>query len=213
MTRAAHPCAGLLILTPLFLALPQATGGGNEAGRTKEGLAAFRKYLGQKHPSKKWQTGPSRLDAPAVRAAYGTQRFYFVFSRPPLPPGANLEGGQEAHQQRLKEFSQTHISVTARVDDQDRVVPLLRAADFNTGLMKVADEQDARTAAAAILSLYGHDQVPPGEVSPREVTVTRTDKGWSCQVQRRNAYQGDVTLDANGKCTAVSKVYAGPLPS
>ena len=68
------------------------------------------------------------------------------------------------------------------------------------------------TAAAAILSVYGADRVGPGAVAVKDVKTTKNGKGWSCQVQKFNAFQGMVTFNVDGKCTSVSKVYAGPLP-
>lgn len=59
----------------------------DEAARTKEGLEAFQSFLKKTYPEKKWQQGPSRLDSPALKAAYPGQRLYFVYSTPPLPPG------------------------------------------------------------------------------------------------------------------------------
>jgi hypothetical protein len=180
--------------------------------RAKDGLSAFQAYLKDHYADKKWQTGPDQLDAPAIRAAYGKARFYYVFSAPPLPPGANIGSVQEAYRRRLEEFRKTYISLTVRVDDDGKVIPLTKADDFNAGLMKVAGDDDARTAAAAVLSMWGEDRVGPGAVDPKDVMVTRSDKGWSCVVQRQNAFQGAVTFNADGQCTAVSKTYMGPLP-
>ena len=202
MSRTMRALAAALLLLPGLAA----------RAADDDGLNAFQAYLKDHYADQKWQTGPDRLDAPAVRAAYGKQRFYYVFSAPPLPPGANIPSLQEAFRRRMEEFRKTYISLTARVDEDGKVVPLVQAADFNAGLMKVAGDDDARTAAAAILSLYGQDRVGPGAVDPKEVLVTRGDKGWSCQVQRPNAFQGAVTFDADGQCTAVSKTYTGPLP-
>ena len=39
-------------------------------------------------PGKKWQTGPEFMDSEEIRKAFGKQRFYYVFSSPPMPPGA-----------------------------------------------------------------------------------------------------------------------------
>src|SRR5579872_4687837 len=183
-----------------------------EAARGKEGLAAFRAYLKKQYPDKKWQAGPSRLDSPALRAAYGGQRFYFVFSRPPLPPGANLGGVQDAYRRKVEEIRKNYVSLTARVDDRGQVVPLRKPKDYNGGLKKVASDNDARAASAAILSLYGSGQISPGVVKVSEVRVTKSDKGWSYRVNRPRAFQGAVTFDPEGQCTGVSKVYTGPRP-
>lgn len=177
-----------------------------------EGLDLFRTYLKKTFPDKKWQQGPSLLDSPALRTAYPGQRFYFVYSTPPLPPGANLPSVQEAHRRQVEEIRKHYISVTVRVDRTGRVIPLRTPADYNGGLRKVASEDDARTAAAAILSLYGCDQVAPAAVDPKEIVVTRSDKGWSCQSKDSGLFRGTVSFDKEGHCTSISKVYSGPLP-
>jgi hypothetical protein len=199
------------LLAAALLFLPALAARAADDDAAKAGLEAFQAYLKDHYADKKWQTGPDRIDASAVRDAYGKQRFYCVFSAPPLPPGANIREIQEAYRRRLAEFNQTFISLTVRVDEAGKVVPLAKAEDFNAGLMKVAGDDDARTAAAAILSLWGEDMVGPGAVAPKDIKVTRSDKGWSCVVQHKT-FQGTVTFNADGQCTAVSKTYTGPLP-
>ncbi len=61
-----------------------------DAEQTKADLADFRAYLEKNHAGKKWQAGPARLDSPELRKAYEKRRLYYVFSAPPLPPGAAL---------------------------------------------------------------------------------------------------------------------------
>ncbi len=180
----------------------------NGSERTKEDLAAFKSYLEKKAAEKKWQTGPARIDSDEVRKSYEKRRFYYVFSAPPLPPGANTPEVQKAYQQRLEEFRKNYISLTVSIDDQGKIA----LADYNQGLMKIKTDEDAQTAAAAILSLHASERVGPGPVAAKDVTVTKSEKGWSCRVVKRNAYQGSVTFDAAGKYTGVSKIYAGPLP-
>lgn len=186
--------------------------GDDEAARTREGLDAFRAYLKKEYPDKKWQQGPSRLDSPALRAAYGNQRFYVVYSSPPLPPGANIKDVQDAYRRQVEDIRTNYLSLTVRVDDKGRVAPLLKPEDYDGGLMKVAGDEDARTAAATILSLLGCDHVAPAAVESKDVAVTRTDKGWSCQSNGKGSFQGTVIFDADGKCTAVAKSYFGPYP-
>src|SRR5262245_57692038 len=108
--RANLLVAGLVVLAGG--GLPAAPVEGKEAGekQTREDLAAFKAYLEKNHPGKKWQTGPSRVDTPEVRRAYGKRRFYYVFSSPPLPPGVNLPEAIQAYQRRVKEFQETFIS-------------------------------------------------------------------------------------------------------
>ena len=103
--------------------------------------------------------------------------------------------------------------MTIRIDAQERMAPLYEVEDYNQGLMRVTTDDDARISAAAILSLYGSDRVGPGIVTAKEVTVTRSENGWTCSVFRKNAFRGAVVFDKDGKCVSMMKVYAGPLPS
>lgn len=178
--------------------------------QTKEDLTAFKEFLKKTHDGKKWQSGPLRIDSDEIRKAYPKQRFYFVHSSPPLPPGAPI--ALEAYQKRMEEFRRDFISVTARIDDAGKITPQQKPDDYNTGLMKVASDDDAKLAAAAIMALYAGDRVGPGVVALNQVKVTKTDKGWTCVVSKQNLFHGNVIFDAAGKCTAVSKQYAGPLP-
>jgi hypothetical protein len=182
------------------------------AKQTKMDLEALKDFLPKNYPKKKWQTGPTRLDTPELRQAYEKRRFYFVFSALPLPPGANIKSVQEAYQRRVLEFRATFISLTVSLDGQGKMVSLQKPDDYNAGLMKVASDEDAKVAAAAILTLASSDRVSPGAVAAKDVVVKKNDKGWSCQASRKGAYHGSVTFDSDGKCTQVSKTYAGPFP-
>lgn len=184
----------------------------DEAARTKDGLEAFRAYLKKEHPGKKWQAGPTRLDSPALRTAYGDGRLYFVHSSPPLPPGANIKAIQDAYRRQVEDIRANHVSLAVRIDEKGRVVLLLKPKDYDGGLMKVVGDEDARTASAAILSLHGCDHVAPTAVDPKDLAVTKSDKGWSCSYKGKGPFRGTVAFDAEGKCTAVSKSYAGPYP-
>ena len=37
-------------------------------------------------------------------------------------------------------------------------------------------------------------------------------RGWICEVKKQMSFQGSVTFNASGRCTAASKVYTGPVP-
>jgi hypothetical protein len=206
----------LMRTLPLALALSQLMGlvapaADDEAERTIQGLELFQAYLKKEHPDKKWQKGPSRLEFPAIRMAYGDLRLYVVYSSPPLAPGgARVSKAQEVYRREVEDIRTNYISVLARIDEKGQVIPLQSAQDYNSGLMKITGDDNARTAAAAILSLQRCNHVAPAAVDPGDVAVTRSDKGWSCQVNGKT-FRGTVTFDADGKCTAVSKSYAGPL--
>ena len=209
MRTPSLPLAAVVLA--LGLAAAPAPAQTEDIQQTTTDLLVFRKYLANKYPDKKWQAGPARLDSKEIRTAYSGRRFYYVFSAPPLPPGANLPRVQEAYRQRLQEFGKTYISVTASFDGAGKITELGRSDDFNVGLMKVQGDEDAKVAGAAVLSLFGQFRVGPGVVPAKDVTVSRTKQGWSCQVRTRT-YQGTVAFDAAGHCTSVSKVYIGPLP-
>jgi len=182
--------------------------------QTRADFAKFQSYLEENKPGKKWQTGPARMDSEEIRKAYEKQRFYYVFSSPPLPPGAPLPELLEEHQLRMEEYQKQFISLIIRIDGEGKITPLHEEEDYNQGMMRVATDEDAKICAAAILSLYSSDdRVGPGIVAAKEVTVTRTENGWSCSVHRENAFQGEVIFDKEGKLVSATKTYAGPLPS
>jgi hypothetical protein len=210
MLKPTLPFASVVLL----LVLPglSAMAGDQEATRTKQDLDAFRGYLKKEHPNKKWQQGPTRLDSAALRTAYGERRFYYVYSSPPLPPGANIKSVQEAYRRRAEDIRKNYLALTVRIDAKGQVVPVKQPQDYNDGLMKVASDADARTAAAAILSLHQCAHVAPAAVDPRIIVVAKSEKGWSCRANGKGRFRGTVTLDAAGKCTGVSKSYAGPYP-
>jgi len=176
-------------------------------------LAAVQEFLKKAHAKKKWQTGPKQIASDAIKKAYGGERkFYYVFSAPPLPPGANLPELIRAYQARYKDHQENYVSATLRLDAALKVVPLNKAGDFSEGLMPVNTEEDVKTAAAAVLSLYGSNRVAPGLVAEKEVMVTKTEQGWRGVVNRNNAFQGTVEFDKKGQLTKVSKVFTGPVP-
>jgi hypothetical protein len=182
--------------------------------QTLADFAKFQSYLEENEPGKKWQTGPARMDSEEIRKAFGKARFYYVFSRPPLPPGAPLPELIEEHQHRMEEYQKQFISLTMRIDEEGKMTPLHEEEDYNQGMMRVATDEDAKICAAAILSMYSSDdRVGPGIVAAKEVTVTKTENGWSCSVHRENAFQGEVLFDKDGKLVSATKTYAGPLPS
>jgi hypothetical protein len=192
------------------------TKGGNAENQQTQlaaDLTRFRSYMEEIKPGKKWQAGPTLMDSEEIRRVYGKARFYSVYSSPPLPPGAPLPELLEEYKQKMDDYQKQFVSMTLRIDEQETMAPLYEAVDYNQGLMRVATDDDARIAAAAILSLYLSDRVGPGIVSAKEVTVTRSDEGWSCSVFRENAFRGEVVFDKDGKCVSVAKTYMGALPS
>jgi hypothetical protein len=130
-----------------------------------------------------------------------------------MPPGAPLPELLEAYKLKMDEYQKQFISLTMRIDAQETMTPFYEAEDYNQGLMRVTNDEDARISAAAILSLYGSDHVGPGIVNAKEVTVTKTENGWSASVFRENAFRGEVVFDKDGKVVSMKKEYAGPMPS
>jgi hypothetical protein len=205
-------CVVALILD--FGIATRTAGKNAQDAQTMADFAKFQSYLEENKPGKKWQTGPARMDSEEIRKAFGKARFYYVFSSPPLPPGAPLPELLEEHQLRMKEYQDKFISLIMRMDEEGRITPLHEEEDYNLGMMRVATDEDAKICAAAILSMYSSDdRVGPGIVAAKEVTVTKTGNGWSCSVHRENAFQGEVLFDKDGKLVSATKTYAGPLPS
>jgi hypothetical protein len=180
--------------------------------QTGADLTKFRNYLEEVKPGKKWQTGPARMDSEEIRKAFGQLRFYYVFSSPPMPPGAPLQELLDEHAQKVDEYQKQFISLTCKIDEQGRITPLYGAEEYNPGMMRVTTDEDAKICAAAILSLYGYDRVGPEIVAAKEVAVTRSENGWSCNVLRENAFRGEVSFDRDGRCVYMMKAYAGSLP-
>ena len=215
MTQLGLYGAACLIALTLNCGIATRTGGKNvenQQTQTAADLTRFRNYMEEVKPGKKWQSGPTPMDSVEIRRAYSNARFYYVYSSPPLPPGAPVPELLEEYKRKMDVYQKQFISLTVRIDAQERMTPLYEAEDYNQGLMRITTDEDARISAAAILSLYGSDRVGPGVVTAKEVTVARSENGWTCSVFRENAFRGEVVFDKDGKCVSMSKVYAGSLP-
>jgi hypothetical protein len=208
--------AAFVIAIMLNFGIAMRTDGKNaeyQQTQTAADLTRIRDYMEENKPGKKWQSGPTPMDSAEIRMAFGKARFYSVYSSPPLPPGAPLPELLEQFERNMDVYQKQFISMTMRIDEQERMAPLYHAEDYNQGMMRVTNDAYARICAAAILSLHYSDRVGPGIVFAREVTVTRSENGWSCSVVRDNAFRGEVVFDRDGKCVSMTKVYIGPLPS
>jgi hypothetical protein len=207
-------CAAFVMALMLNFGMATLTPGRNSQNeQIRVDLTRFQNYMEEIKPGKKWQTGPTRMDSEEIRKAYGKTRFYSVYSSPPLPPGAPLPELLEEYQRKMDEHQKQFVSLTIRIDDLERIASLYEAEDYNQGLMRVTTDDDARVCAAAILSIYCSDRVSPEIVTAKEITVTKSEKGWSGSVFRENAFRGEVVFDSDGKVVSVTKVYIGPLPS
>ena len=177
-------------------------------------LAVFQDHLVRNQLATRWDGTPIRIESEEIRRAYGDRRFYFTFKAPPLPPGAQLPRLIERYKQAMQEYQKHSLRITVGIDSKQHADTFRTAQDFNLGLMPVKTDDDARIAAAAILSLMGNDQVHPGAISAREVSVTRTESGWTCLVTRPRAFDGKVVFDSSGLCTGANKNlnYIPPMP-
>jgi hypothetical protein len=175
-------------------------------------LAKVEEYLKEKHPGKKWQAGPARIDTEEVRAAYGKLRFYYVFSPPPAPPRGGAPPGPEVLEEFQKaraQFEKDNLSLTVALD-REGASAYQNAEDFSRGLLEIAGEADARTATAAVLSLFVADELGPQTVAAKDVTAQKDPKGrWYGSVTigaaGRGGWSGAVHFDQEGRCTAVAR--------
>ena len=204
--------ACLIALMLDFGTVTRTAGKNAQDEKTMADLTKFRNYMEEFKPGKKWQTGPALMDSEEIRKAFEKQRFYYVFSSPPLPPGADLAELHEEFARKMEEHQKQFVSLTMRIDEQGRMTPIYKAGDYNQGLMRVTTDEDARICAAAILSVYCSDSVRPEIVIAKEVAVTRSENGWSCSVVRENAFRGEVVFDKAGKCVSMTKEYEGSVP-
>ena len=196
----------MTLLCSLLLTLVPAAGPAREdpAAQARADAAAFRAFLKENKLDDRWHRDPIRVDTEAVRKAYAPYRAYYTFGSPPLGGGAFSPERQKAYQQAFEEYRRNSLSIAVLIKD-GKVTPLKKPADFNTGLVPVKTDEDARTAAAAIVSLLPAGELGPQRIEPRNVKVTR-DKGWTCTCRVGTAFGGEarVTFDEDGRCTSVT---------
>jgi hypothetical protein len=184
------------------------------AASSQADLAVFHDHLVKNQLASRWDGTPTRIDSGEIRRAYGDRRFYFTFQEAPLPPGAPLPDLLEMHKREMQEYQKHSLRITVGIDNKQHADTFRTAQDFNVGLMSVKTDDDARIAAAAILSLIGNDRVYPAVINAREVSVTRTQSGWTCLVTRPRGFDGKVIFDSSGHCTSATKNlnYVPPVP-
>jgi hypothetical protein len=197
----------MTLFLSLFLSLVPAPEPAKEdpAAQAKADGAAFRTFLKENKLDATWQKGdPIRMDTDAVRKAYGPYRAYYTFGSMPLGGGAFSPERQKAFQEALAEYRKNSLSIAVLIKD-GKVTVLKKPADFNTGLMPIKTDEDARTAAAAIVSLLPAGELGPQRIEARNVKVTR-DKGWTCTCRVGTTFGGEarVTFDDEGRCTSVT---------
>jgi hypothetical protein len=205
----------LRILAVPFVAILLTGCAPHEAKRdpTQSDLAKVESYLNEKHPGKKWQAGPARIDTDEVRAAYGKLRFYYVYSPPPVPPRIGAQLGPLALEEFDKarvQFEKDYVSLTIALDEEGSLRAYQKAEDFSRGLLKIEGEADAKTATAAVLSLFVADEVGPKTVAEKDITTEKDAEGrWYGSVTIGAAgsggWRGTVSFDKDGRCTAVDR--------
>jgi hypothetical protein len=187
----------------------------SEADR-KQGTSDVTKveeYLKEKHAGKKWQAGPARIDTEEVRAAYGGLRFYYVFSPPPVPPRGGAAPGPEVLEELRKaqaQFEKNNVSLTVALDEEGDVSAYQKAEEFSRGLRKILGEADAKTATAAVLSLFVADELGPKMVAAKDVTAQKDAKGRWCGsvtigAAGRGGWSGTVNFDNDGRCITLAR--------
>jgi hypothetical protein len=197
----------------LPLAAPAAAENGEGAKQLKADCAAFQDYLKAEKLTARWQGDPTPLNTEEIRKAYGGRRVYFTYQAPPLPPGAFLPELIERHRRAMEEYRKHSLRIAVLIDG-DKVTAMRKPEDFNTALMAVTSDDEARLAAAAILSMMDAGHVAPGRINASEVKVESSGKGWTCTYSKPMSVDGKVTFNADGKCTAAEKRpnFIMPLP-
>jgi hypothetical protein len=186
--HAALLLASLLVATISPPARAEGTG-------EDQDLAAVRKFLATQYQGKTWEQGPLRLRNGAIDTAYPDWRFYYVFSSQQPAPRVDW------------------ISVLMRVGREGRVTEVSGAGATNEGLMRISGGEDAKVAAAAVMSL-SFGPFGPVLVSSGDVRVAPQNGGWYCLATpgaagRRKTHALEAVFDANGRCTSVSHRYTG----
>jgi len=95
--------ACLIALMLDFGTVTRTAGKNAQDEKTMADFTKFRNYMEEFKPGKKWQTGPTPMDSAEIRQAFEKQRFYYVFSSPPLPPGADLPELHVEFAQKMEE--------------------------------------------------------------------------------------------------------------
>ncbi len=136
-------------------------------------------YLRKIYPDRTWESGPARVDSPVIRAAYGTGRFYRVFSSEPSYPYSGIPLSPDSprwveYRKAFEAFRQSKLSVTVRQEADGQFRVLKTAADYGPGLVSLRTDDDFRTAAAAIITLHAADQFGPLTASPENIRINHS---------------------------------------
>jgi len=148
-------------------------------------LTVFRAWLDREHGGYGCDEGPAPFRNRAVDAAYPGQRFFYVltYTRGIPPPYAKS------------------LSLVAAIDDSERVIPFRPGSPgtYRRGLKRVSSKTDAKTAAAALLTLASCD--PAGRrwaYTPESFKVKKDSKGWKCTYRYDKSFESWVRFDRAG---------------
>ena len=102
------------------------------------------------------------------------------------------------------------MSLTVAFDEKGGVSAYQKAEDFSRGLLKIVGEADAKTATAAMLSLFVADELGPKTVAAKDVTAQKDVQGrWFGRVTigaaGEGGWSGTVYFDKEGSCRAVAR--------
>lgn len=181
----------------------------NQTSQTERDIAQFQRHLADKHPGELWMLGPRRLDSPEIQKAYPGFRFYFVSSPHPMPRGARP--AQLPTKVQAGSSPKRPLTLCVRFGSEGKLVELSKPADYSPGLAPIISEQDARFAAAAILSTMDGYYFGPSPLSNSLVKVESNPDGWTCRLRTRTQ-AGKIAFDRAGACISVSMRYVGSFP-
>lgn len=173
-------------------------------------IARFLRFLADRHPGEEWKQGPERIESLELKQAYPGLRFYFVSSPHPMPRGARIApvapaGVEPGRRQKPL------LTLCVRFGPGDQLDELRQPEDYNLGLRPIQSDEDARFAAAAILSTLDGFYFGPSPILSSEVQIQKTPEGWSCRL-RTQTKEGKVVFNNAGKCISFSMIYRGPFP-
>lgn len=205
------PAIAVVLLSATVMAAPEIAPQGAVSrpdGDGSDGAKAVKAFLTKTYPKQGWAKGPTPVDSDAIRKAYSTRKFYYVFSSsyPVARSG--------------------RISAMVGIGKDAKPVLVRTPADFSAGLAAIKTADDARTAAAAVLSLVMTWRGPIS-VTAKEITAKKTaDGGWKCAAKRgvpkpgpggigvapRGGLYFYADFGADGKCTRVQIDDRSPRP-
>lgn len=180
-----------------------------QAAPLPQDLVTVRKYLAAHHAGKTWQVGPTQIDTAELRKLLPRLRFWYVFSSPPLPPGAPLKESLDAYNREMAAYHRHRLTAVVQVSGTDTIGGL----DIVHKLPRVQTDAQSKAVAAAVLSLTAGDRVAPGPISAADVEIAeRPEGGWLCVAQSPHNFLAQARFSPKGKLLNVIRMFAGSLP-